>query len=207
MDESEASRLLDTALRLLAELGYDQTSLQLVADAAGVDVAVVREFVGDGRPELYRAVMRHALEAERQALSPAMEQFGPDLASYLRLVDAYLDFYEHRTDIMALWLHRWMGDAVDVPGLEEDFTESVTLWVVQTLSPALPPDVHPDYLIWTVVWCVFGFFSGGMTTTDPETGEQQVRRAGIGPHAPEAVEEFREHLHMLITRMFSPPSP
>ncbi|WP_176611699.1 TetR/AcrR family transcriptional regulator [Actinomadura sp. WMMB 499] len=205
MDVSERERLLDTALRLFAELGYDGTSLQLVADATGVGLPTVHELLGDGKPELYRAVMHHALEAERRALEPAGERFGPDLESYLGLVDAYLDFYEHHTDIMALWLHRWMGDAVDVPDLREDFTESMTQSVVLTLRPILPPDVHPDYLIWTIVWCVFGFFSGGMTWTDPETGVQQVRRAGIGPHDPERVEEFRAHLHRLIARMFAPP--
>ncbi|GGV00708.1 hypothetical protein GCM10010182_17520 [Actinomadura cremea] len=205
MDHSEGDRLLDTATRLFAELGYDGTSLQLIADAAGVDVAAVSEY-GDGKAGLYRAVMRHVLAAERERLQPALDEWTPDLAGYLREVDAYLDFYVEHPIVMMLWLQRWLGDAADVPGLEEDFTTPLSLWTVEQLSPLIASDIDPDYVVWTVVWCVFGFLSGGMVYTDLKTRTQRMRGHGDERREREAVESFREHLHKLIGCMFAPPS-
>ncbi|MFV2171683.1 TetR/AcrR family transcriptional regulator [Actinomadura sp. LOL_016] len=198
------SALLDTAMRLFAELGYDGTSLQLVADAAGIDVADVRELVGDGKAELYRAVMKHADDAEQRALAPALADLTLDLAGYLRVTDAYLDFYVERTDVLALWLHRWMGDAADVPGLEEHYTEPPALLYTERVRPMVPPDVDPDHLVWTVVWCVFGFLSGGLVYSDGTIGPERLRGQGLRPRDPAAVERFRAHLHTLVTRMLMP---
>ncbi|MBE1530670.1 TetR/AcrR family transcriptional regulator [Actinomadura algeriensis] len=204
METAEAERLLDTATRLFAELGYDGTSLQLIADAAGVGVPDVREF-GDGKGGLYRAVFLRADRAERDAMEPALTAFTPDMPGVLRLVDAYLDFYVHRTDVLALWLHRWMGDAADVPGLEEHYTTPLSRRVVDTVRPLVPPGADADHVVWTIVWCVYGFLSGGLVYTDRETGPQRLRGQGVRPRDGAAVERFRTHLHMLVERMLTPP--
>ncbi|MEV5824724.1 TetR/AcrR family transcriptional regulator [Spirillospora sp. NPDC052242] len=203
MEGSGLHRLLDTATRLFAELGYDGTTLQLVADAAGVDVADVRAF-GEGKGGLYRAVFLRAAEAERDAMEPALAAFTSDMPSVLRLADVYLDFYVHRTDILALWLHRWMGDAADVPGLEDSYTRPLSQRVVDTVRPLVPPGADPDHVVWTIVWCVYGFLSGGIVYTDRETGPQRLRGQGIRPRDAAAVERFRAHLHMLVERMLTP---
>ncbi|RSN62054.1 TetR/AcrR family transcriptional regulator [Actinomadura sp. WAC 06369] len=192
-------------MRLFAELGYDGTSLQLVADAAGVGLADVREAVGDGKAELYRAVMRHADEAERRALAPALDSLTPDLDAYFRVIDAYLDFYVERTDILALWMHRWMGDAADVPGLEAQYSASPTRDFLDRVQPLIPPDVEPEHLAWTTVWCVFGFLSGGIVYSDGRPMPEQLRGQGLGPRDPEAVERFRAYLHVLMRRLLAPP--
>ncbi|WP_051300161.1 TetR/AcrR family transcriptional regulator [Actinomadura rifamycini] len=205
MERLELDGLLDTAMRLFAELGYDGTSLQLVADAAGVDVADVRA-VGENKGELYRAVFVRADEAERRALEPALAAFTPDMPSVLRLVDSYLDFYVERTDILGLWMHRWMGDAADVPGLEDYYTRPLATRVVDTVRPLVPPGIDPDHVVWTTVWCVYGFLSGGLISTDRQDGQQRLGGRGTGPRDTAAVERFRAHLHMLVTRMLTPPA-
>ncbi|GGV00713.1 hypothetical protein GCM10010182_17530 [Actinomadura cremea] len=198
------SALLDTAIRLFAELGYDGTSLQLVADAAGVDMKSLRAFAGDGKAALYRAVMQYAAETEEEAMAPALEGLTIDLAGYLRVTDAYLDFYVERTDVLALWMHRWMGDAADVPGLEEHYTKPPALLYVERVRPMAPPDVDPDHLVWTVVWCVFGFLTGGLVYSDGTIGPERLRGQGLRPRDPAAVERFRAHLHTLVARMLMP---
>ena len=205
METAEVERLLETATRLFAELGYDGTTLQLVADAAGVDVADLRAF-GDGKGGLYRAVFMRADEAERDAMEPALAAFTSDLPGVLRLVDAYLDFYVRRTDILALWLHRWMGDAADVPGLEDHYTTPLSRQVVDTVRHMIPPGADADHVVWTIVWCVYGFLSGGVVYTDRETGPQRLRGQGVRARDTAAVERFRAHLHMLVERMLTPPS-
>ncbi|OLT19970.1 hypothetical protein BJF79_47525 [Actinomadura sp. CNU-125] len=204
MEGPELDRLLETAVRLFAELGYDGTSLQLVADAAGVDAATLREFVGDGKGELYRKVMRYAAEAEERALAPALAALTVDLPGYLRVTDAYLDFYTERTDILALWMHRWMGDAADVPGLEQYYTTPAALEFAAAVRPVVPPDLDPDHVIWTVVWCVFGFLEGGLVYSDGSIGPERLRGQGLRPRDPESVERFRAHLHRLVERMLMP---
>ncbi|MFD0899538.1 TetR/AcrR family transcriptional regulator [Actinomadura sediminis] len=203
MERPELDKVLDTATRLFAELGYDGTSLQLVADAAGVGVADVRAF-GPGKGELYRAVFLRADEAERDALEPMLAAFTPDMPGVLRIVDAYLDFYVQRTDVLALWLHRWMGDAADVPGLEEHYTTPLSRRAADAVRPMVPPDVDPDHLVWTIVWCVYGFLSGGIIYSDREEAPHRLRGQGIGPRDAVAVERFRSHLHMLVERLLTP---
>ncbi|QFG27370.1 TetR/AcrR family transcriptional regulator [Actinomadura sp. WMMB 499] len=192
-------------MRLFAELGYDGTSMQLVADAAGVAIATLRELAA-GKGELYRAVFVRADEAERNAMEPAIARFTTDLPGVLRLADAYLDFYVARTDVLALWLHRWMGDAADVPGLEEHYTAPLSLRVVEAVRPLVPPDADPDHVVWTIVWCVYGFLSGGIVYSDREVDPQRMRGQGVRRRDAVAVERFRAHLHMLIARMLTPPS-
>ncbi|MBE1530671.1 TetR/AcrR family transcriptional regulator [Actinomadura algeriensis] len=204
MERSELDRLLETAVRLFAELGYDGTTLQLVADAAGLDVAAVREAVGDGKAELYREVMRFAAEAEGRALESALDALTLDLPGYLRVADAYLDFYTERTDLLALWLHRWMGDAADVPGLEQYYTTPVALEFAAAVRPMIPPDLDPDHVIWTVVWCVFGFLEGGLVYSDGSIPPERLRGQGLGPRDAESVERFRAHLHAMLRRLLAP---
>ncbi|HEX2316232.1 MAG TPA: TetR/AcrR family transcriptional regulator [Thermomonospora sp.] len=204
MSDPETERLLETATRLFAELGFDGTSTRLIADAAGVDMATLLARVGT-KPQLYRAVMRRADQAEQEAIRAAMALFTPNLEGVLMVADAYLDFHASHPHVLALWLHRWMGDAADVPGLEDLYTKPLSAMVANAIRDMVPPDVDPDHLVWTVVWCVFGFLSGGIIYSDPQR-PAFPRPWGyrVGPGTGESLDEFRAHLHTLLTRMFVP---
>ncbi|MBA9006369.1 TetR/AcrR family transcriptional regulator [Thermomonospora cellulosilytica] len=199
--DSEVERLIGTATRLFAELGYDGTSARLIADAAGVDVATLVAEAGD-RPQLYRTVMMRAHNAEREAMEAALARFDGTRAGLSGLLDAYLDFCVDNPHVLALWQHRWMGDAADVPGLEQLYSRPLALAVSELVAPLIPEDVPADFLVWSVVWCVYGYLTGGMQTADPMRHEG--RRSGVPP---QDLEAFRRFLHTMILRMTSPQQP
>lgn len=199
--DPEVERLIDTAERLFAELGYDSTSAQLIANAAGVDVSTLVAKAGD-RPQLYRTVMMRAHNAEREALEHALARFDGTRTGLLNLLDAYLDFYADNPQVLALWQHRWMGDAADVPGLEQLYSRPLALTVGEAVAPLIPEDVPADFLVWSVVWCVYGYLTGGMQTVDPM--RHQGHRTGASP---QDLKDFRRFLHTMILRMTSPVPP
>ena len=52
--------ILDAAVHLFAERGYDRTTLRAVTDTAGVDVALVKHYFGGKEGLFDEAVTRHA---------------------------------------------------------------------------------------------------------------------------------------------------
>jgi NAD(P)H-flavin reductase/truncated hemoglobin YjbI len=115
MEETEAERLMDLAMRLFAELGYDGTSTRLIADAAGIPVDRVVGLVGD-KPTLYQAVMRRTMEEEKEAIEAALSAFTPTREGVIALIDSLLDFYVGHQQFLTLWLHRWVGTPPTCPG-------------------------------------------------------------------------------------------
>lgn len=200
--DAQTRQLMETATRLFAELGFDGTSMRLIAEAAGVDVDVLTAQVGD-KTRLYREVMKRAYHIERDALEAAIAHFVPTVDGLIELADAYLDFYAGHPQILALWMHRWLGDAVDVTGLEERYSQPLVDMVIDAVRDQIPPDVDADQLLWVIVWSVYGFLSGGL---------QHLRAQLTGEPGPEwrhdidaaALNRFRAFLHTLIRRMTAP---
>ncbi|GAA2160758.1 TetR/AcrR family transcriptional regulator [Actinomadura napierensis] len=202
MGEIEEERLITTATRIFAELGYDGTSLQMIADAAGYDIGAVHG-VAATKADLYGAVMQRADEVEEAAMQAALTQFTPGREGIVRLADAYLDFYVTHPQVLALWQHRWMGDAADLPGFEELYTKPLSVQIADTIRDLLPPDVDADYLIWSVVWCVYGFLTGGVVRSGPgEPPRRHTPSSAPCPH--DDVEGFRTFLHTMLDHMFTP---
>ncbi|MCP9947389.1 TetR/AcrR family transcriptional regulator [Actinomadura madurae] len=71
--------VIDVATRLFSELGYDGTSVRLIADAVGVTPAAITEVAGDKRA-VYLEVMRQAFEAERIMLDEVVSVTEPGAA-------------------------------------------------------------------------------------------------------------------------------
>src|SRR5258708_5949078 len=110
-------RIIETATRLFASLGYDGTPAQMIADATGLDVATVTDLVGN-KCDTYLAVMERADMALRASYDSAFAEFTPDRAGIHLLADRYLDFCVDNPEVPELWIHRWLSDAADVTGLE-----------------------------------------------------------------------------------------
>lgn len=184
-------RVIETATRLFASLGYDGTSTQLIADAAGLDLATVADAVG-GKRDIYVAVMRWASLAERSVFDTTLTEFTPDRAGILLLTDLFLDFYLDNPEIPALWMHRWQADATDISELEYLYVKPSIDRLVQVLQAAVKPDVDLEFALWTVSWCIHGFCVGGIINPD---GRRE------GPRNSVLLRRFRAHLHQLVDRM------
>ncbi|MEV0585059.1 TetR/AcrR family transcriptional regulator [Nonomuraea sp. NPDC050310] len=187
MDEE---RIIAVATRLFAELGYDESTLSLIAGAANVQPADIVALFG-GKQGLYQAVMRRVDAVERDALRTALAGFSPSAESSKRLADAYLDLMASNPHIPLLWMHRWMGDASDSPEMEEGYTRPLVDDIVAEIEPLMPPGVDARYFVWTIVWCVFGFLTGGVL--DRPRVDREVRPAELA--------RFRAHLHQMMDRM------
>ncbi|MCP2338701.1 TetR/AcrR family transcriptional regulator [Actinomadura rupiterrae] len=194
----EHDHLIATALRIFAELGYDGVTLQTIVDAAGYDINVVHS-VARTKAEMYLAVMQHADDLERSALEAALARFTPSKQGVITLADAYLDFFVAHPHVLALWQHRWMGDAADLPDLEERYTRSLSVQIAGTIKDLLPPDVAPDYLVWSVVWCVYGFLSGGVIGSGSDQGRHRHSDSGGRD-----LEGFRTFLHTMLDHLLTP---
>lgn len=192
-------QILDVATRLFSRLGYDGTTVQMIAGAAGLDVATVTERVG-GKREIYLAVMERITEAERAYLREVAAECTPGLAGVIRLTDAYLDFCLDHPEVPAIWAHRWLLDAADITGLEERFSgviQSMLLREVRKIigggevyEGELPFDL--EVTAWGSVWCIHGFVLSGFV-------DEQGRPRS--PQDPEALQRVRTYLHQLVERM------
>ncbi|WP_282205529.1 TetR/AcrR family transcriptional regulator [Kitasatospora fiedleri] len=178
-------RIVAAATALFAERGYDGTTTRTIAAAAGLNVATVAYHVG-GKGELYREVMRRAHEAERAAVAGALREFGAragadPTGAAVAFADRYLDFCLERPDVPALWMRRWLADAAEFGGLEEEYTRPLLESVRDALAAALPgvPPERAELAVWTVLWTVHGFC-----------------RSMIRGQVP----RFRAHLHALVLR-------
>lgn len=198
-DESVRSRIVAAGTRLFSALGFDATTAELIASTAGVPVSDVRRFFR-GNVELYREVMRQANEAERNALSDAIVSFTPTRQAMERLLDAYLDFYASRPDLLGLWLHRRTGDAADTLDLDHLHSQPKLAWLIRVIKDRVP---HPDqleYALWTFPWAVSGFLGSGTVLADGHR-----RRAFGDPVTGPELESFRAYLHTLAHRLLALP--
>lgn len=184
-------RILAAATRLFAALGYDGTSTRLIAEAAGLNVATVAYHVG-GKRDLYLMVMERAHQAERAALESAFAEFTPTPEGIHLLVDRYLDFCVDNPEVPALWMHRWLSDAMDVRHLEALYVKPLLALVVDGVRGVVPEDADVEYAMWTVIWCIHGFSRGGVLDEDGNR-----RRTDD----PDALARFRAHLHRLVARL------
>lgn len=97
-----------------------------------------------------------------------------------------------------------MGDAMDVGGLEELYARPLITMVTGVAGEVLAEDVDADHLTWTVIWCVYGFLTGGMQYTSPGSAIGTGRRPSLPMADSEALRRFRRYLHTLIRRMSAP---
>ncbi|NKZ07428.1 TetR/AcrR family transcriptional regulator [Actinomadura latina] len=190
-------QVIDVATRLFSELGYDGTSLQLIADAMGAATTAIVEVAGDKRA-LYLEVMHRAFEAERAMLQAVVSQAEPGRTAVHQIVDTYLDFHLAHPHNRSLWAHRWVDDAADIAELEDHYARPLLNLAARKIRDVVPPDVDPYYLLGTMVWCVHGFLGSGVLERT-----QGMRRADN----PQAVASFRHHLHVLMDRLLTPLSP
>jgi AcrR family transcriptional regulator len=184
-------RIIGTATRLFASLGYDGTSAQMIADATGLDVATITDLMGDKR-DIYVAVIKHAYMAKQAMYDSAFAEFTPDRAGIHLLADRLLDFSVEHPEVAELWIHRWLGDAADVTGLESLYLKPILDRLTDVTRSAVGTDVDITVAWWIVIWSVRGFVVGGLLDREG----QPVR-----PSNPELLREFRSHLHKLVDRM------
>lgn len=183
-----------TAARLFSEVGYDETTTQLIADACGIDAAVVRDTYG-GKRGVYLAAMEELTRERMEYLAPVRATFTPDADGLVRLIDRNLDWALEHEELPSMWLHRWMSDATDFPDLEERYGKPPFAMVLDMVTEALDPEIDPELFTWQTAWLISGFARGGFVGAD-----------GVRRHAddPDVLHRFRQFLHQMVRRAAAP---
>ncbi|MFC4117650.1 TetR/AcrR family transcriptional regulator [Nonomuraea zeae] len=195
-EDGEREQILRVATRLFAALGYDSTSTQQIAEAAGLDVATVSAHFADKR-ELYLAVMAEAHRILAAVIEPccdALRAASPEgkAEALYRFIDGYFEVCLEYPEIPSLWMHRWLADASDISDLEAMSALPLTRYAVDAVATvAAPVDADPLFITYTMVWCIHGFSLSGVLD---KTG----RRRRLDDDA--ATARFRAHLHQLLAR-------
>jgi AcrR family transcriptional regulator len=192
----EDARVRSVAARLFAELGYDATSTQMIADATGVDPGTVTERYG-GKRGLYVSLVERSAQKWRLKMASLRQTYTADADGVAQLMDVYVDYGMEHPEVPKLLIHRWMSDASDVTGLDEEIIGPMTQETVDLLRSALEPDVDAEAALWTLVWTVHGYLQAGYMDT---SGNRRP------PSDPEALRRFRQHLHWLIQRLARLPA-
>ncbi|GHJ92385.1 TetR family transcriptional regulator [Streptomyces sp. NE5-10] len=200
-DGHSRERILAAATRLFAERGYDATSTRAIGEAVGLNIATVAYHVG-AKPELYRAVMRRAHRAQREAVTAALHRLdacGPTAeetrAALLAFVDSYLGFCLDHPEVPALWMRRWLAEGAELAEIETDFAGPLVAEVAASVRAALDraglgTGADVELLVFTIVWTAHSFGQAGVLAPSG-------RR--LGPQDPPTLDRFRRHLHAVVT--------
>jgi AcrR family transcriptional regulator len=77
--DATRQKLIDAALQVFGDYGFDGASTRMLADAAGANLAAIPYYFG-GKEGLYRAAAQFVVESSRSELSPVIEQIDHALA-------------------------------------------------------------------------------------------------------------------------------
>lgn len=187
----ERDRIIDSAERLFAALGYDGTSAEMIADSAGAGPGALAAL--GGRSGVYLLVMERFFQEQNAMLDEIERVYTPDRKGIRLYFDHILDFYLDHPEGTAIWKHRRLSDAADFQGLEERFLAPVYRRSLDLLGPEAVG--HPDFEMASMVisYCIYGFVQGGLL---PYDGNDP------GPGGAEAREKFRSRMHRLQDLLF-----
>lgn len=182
------SETLALATQIFAGLGYDNTHAETLT-SAGIDPCVL--VAAGGKPGLYRAVVRAAMDDFRAALDGWAARFTPDVAGVRRFVDDYLDYCIDHKHLYSLWVHRALADAADIADLEREHLAVVSERFSDIFRGSTRLDVQ--YAVLTIRWTVIGFTFGAVFDD---------HQAAMDPTNPAARNRFRAYMHDLVALMF-----
>lgn len=184
-ETGEDTRVLAAARRLFAGLGYDGTTTEMIATAAGVPPSAVE----GGKAELYRAILEDFYTAQMKMFDEVEAGYKGGEGDLHRAVDMLLDFYLDHPEELAVWLYRGLLDAVDVADVDERFRRPLArrLFEIFDMLESIP---DPETWISAFSWCITGFLNGGIVArdTDPLTVDDPAARL-----------RFRAFMHRLTT--------
>lgn len=187
----EKSRIADSALGLFASLGYDNTTTEMIADAAGVTAEEVVE--AGGRRGLYFFLFERFYRDYQEMLDGVARDYTPDYrGSHLHL-DRVIDIHLDHPSYISLWQQRWMSDAADIADIEERYWKPIFRRAAEFAGPVGARLPHYDMLASLIIWSLYGFLHGGIMLRDGSI---------LGPDTVEGRDRFREYMHRLQDMFF-----
>lgn len=128
--QSTKKKILDAAIDIFAENGYDKSSLRSITSRAGVDVALVKHFFG-GKEGLFEAAVIRQAEASLELLTHA-QQPGHDPSR--RIAEIYVSIWED--DPTAATIRALFRAILESPQNKERLRAITTSYIEKALLPA-----------------------------------------------------------------------
>ena len=131
-----AARILEAADKLIAEVSYEGVSMRDVAEAAGVNKALVFYYF-NSKAELFDRVIERYYAAHLEALSSAIEGTGAVRERLHRVIEAYLDFIDENRRYPRLIQQQVAGGSTHLDLIRRNL-EPLFQWVQRTFSEVAP---------------------------------------------------------------------
>lgn len=179
--DAQREQLLGAAARLFASQGYTATTMQQVAEAAGVGKATLYHYVRD-KPALLAAiagghVARLVALVDEVAAEAARERLAPE-PHLARLIERFLRAYAHAQNE-----HRVLTEDVKfLPEAEREALLAGQRRVVQAFADAVAairPELAPSRLAKPVAMLLFGMINWTFTWLHPEGPLNHERLAPV----------------------------
>lgn len=184
-----ASRIFRAAEDLLAERGYEGTSMNDVARRARVNKALVFYHFGT-KAELFARVVDHYYEAQTAVLIGAFAKGGTVRERIHHLVDAYLDFCDEHRAFSRLLQEEIFRGGERLERIRRNLA-TTTAWAAVALGDVLPSEgpLAPKHILLTVSAIVVNYYLyaplfGSLWGDDPMSEKSRAER--------------REHVHWVV---------
>ncbi len=185
-------RVLSVATRFFAELGYDATPLNLIAEAVGTDAERSSLLQAGRKQELYHSVLAHLYDLELAHMEAAAREAPDGIAGLHLLVDAFMDFITEHPETPAIWWHRVLNDAADLRFPEMELPPPFLKVITENPRWGTGPEMDLDVVSWTIMWSMTAFVNDGF-----------FNPSGIGRPAAyrPPLDRFRAQLHHIVDRL------
>lgn len=109
-EPSTESIIFDAALRIFSRKGKDGARMQEIADAAGINKAMLHYYFRN-KDSLYEAVFAHVSGRFFSEIDRVMAQDRPFAESMKEMIDVYMDMHAVQPEVARLWVHENLNGA------------------------------------------------------------------------------------------------
>lgn len=183
-----AQRILQSADALFCDRGFDGTSIRDVAQAAGVNKALVFYYF-DSKDRLFEQVVSRYYDEQRRVLIDAMDPTASLPDQIHELLDRYLDFITEHHRYARLIQHQVASGGRQDGAIGQGLTELLE-WMVGALGPraAAEGPRAAKHVYMTLSGAVINYFTYGPLMAEAWGGD---------PLGPTQLAERRAHIHWL----------
>lgn len=192
---SSPERILQSALSLFSEKGYDSTSVREICAASGITKPTLYHFYGS-KEGVYRALVDGTLERMRRELTRAVEEEGSLRQRLCRLTRTYFDAARSEPDLARFILALTHDPPSSAPRTDfltfyddvlAQVTRAIEAAVVRGEVSAGPVEVRLLVLMGALGEAVHGYLLAGRPELTPDLAETLVGvvvKGWIDPRTP-----------------------
>lgn len=178
-EQAVRARIVDAAIKVFGDLGYDRASIQDVVRESGLSVGAVYTHF-KGKDELFLVACACQAERETTALGLRLAELG-GVSDRLRVaVDWAISSVEEATLKSALTLHAWAhaDNSAELRRVLQERQKDMIGFATQILQDAVAAGELPAWIDAEGVAAAFITFVNGFALLKPDIDAESARRQG-----------------------------